>query len=78
MTNRSGLPRAGSVQGRGQCYKCIERRGEEGREDGDGTDLSIADIPSAAFRRDDRLSARSICVEAVREREMDGPEHEIY
>lgn len=53
-----------------------ERRG--GERGWRGTDLSIADIRSAAFRRDDRLSARSICVEAVREREMDGPEHEIY
>lgn len=68
MTNRSALPRARSVQGRGQCYKCIERSGERrrgvergGEGMGRGMGLSIADIPLAAFRRDDRLGKIDLC-----------------
>lgn len=68
MTNRSALPRARSVQGRGQCYKCIEKSGERrrgvergGEGMGRGMGLSIADIPLAAFRRDDRLGKIDLC-----------------
>jgi len=74
MTNRFGLSRTDehwAVQGRGQCYKCIveKKRHEPLR------DLSIGDILDA---RTNVTAARSICIERVRESEMDGPDLEIY
>jgi len=74
MTNRFGLSRTDghwAVQGRGQCYKCtVEKKHERLRGSIDRR------YPRCAHERD--RAARSICIEAVREGEMDGPGLEIY